>query len=81
MSKTVLISIEKIEKAIYLRGEKVMLDYDLALLYGVETKILNRAIKRNLQRVPLDFMFQLTEDEAEALRCQIGTSNTGRGGP
>jgi hypothetical protein len=81
MSKTDLISIEKIEQAIYfIRGEKVMLDGDLASLYGVETKILNRAVKRNLQRFPPDFMFQLTEDEAEALRCQIGTSNKGRGG-
>jgi hypothetical protein len=81
MSKTDLISTEKIEKAIYLiRGEKVMLDRDLALLYGVETKILNRAVKRNLKRFPLDFMFQLAEDEADALRCQIGTSNKGRGG-
>jgi hypothetical protein len=81
MSKTDLISIEKIEKAIYLiRGEKVMLDRDLAHLYEVETKTLNRAVKRNLQRFPLDFMFQLTEDEADALRYQIGTSNKGRGG-
>jgi ORF6N domain-containing protein len=81
MSKTDLISIEKIEKAIYLiRGEKVMLDRDLALLYGVQTKILNKAVKRNFQRFPADFMFQLTEDEAEALRFQIGTSNRGRGG-
>jgi ORF6N domain len=81
MSKTHLISIEKIEKAIYfIRGEKVMLDRDLAHLYEVETKTLNRAVKRNLQRFPLDFMFQLTEDEAEILRCQIGTSSKGHGG-
>jgi ORF6N domain-containing protein len=81
MTKADLISIEKIEKAIYLiRGEKVMLDRDLALLYGVETKILNKAVKRNFQRFPPDFMFQLTEDEAETLRFQIGTSNKGRGG-
>lgn len=81
MSNTNLISIEKIEKAIYLiRGEKVMLDRDLALLYGVETKLLNRAVKRNPQRFPPDFMFQLTPEEAEILRCQIGTSNAGRGG-
>ena len=78
MSKEDLISLEKAEQVIYLiRGEKVMLDRDLALLYGVETKTLNRAVKRNLQRFPLDFMFQLTEDEAEDLRCQIGTSNKG----
>ena len=81
MSTTNLIPIERIEKAIYLiRGEKVMLDRDLALLYDVETKVLNRAVKRNLQRFPLDFMFQLTSDEAEVLRCQIGTSKKGRGG-
>ena len=81
MSTTNLIPIERIEKAIYLiRGEKVMLDRDLALLYDVETKVLNRAVKRNLQRFPLDFMFQLTFDEAEVLRCQIGTSKKGRGG-
>jgi hypothetical protein len=58
----------------------VMLDHDLALLYGVETKVLNRAVKRNLQRFPLDFMFQLTPEEADVLRCQIGTSKKGRGG-
>ena len=81
MNNTDLIPSEKIEKAIYLiRGEKVMLDRDLALLYGVETKVLNRAVKRNLQRFPPDFMFQLTTKEAESLRCQIGTSNEGRGG-
>jgi hypothetical protein len=81
MNKTDLLSIEKIEKAIYfIRGEKVMLDRDLALLYGVQTKSLNKAVKRNLQRFPPDFMFQLTEDEAEALRFQIGTSNKRRGG-
>jgi hypothetical protein len=81
MGKTDLIPSERIEHAIYLiRGEKVMLDHDLALLYGVETKALNRAVKRNLPRFPSDFMFQLTVDEAELLRCQIGTSNEGRGG-
>ncbi len=81
MSKTDLISIEKIEKAIYfIRGEKVMLDRDLAHLYEVATKTLNRAVKRNLQRFPLDFMFQLTEEEAEILRYQIGTSSLRHGG-
>ena len=81
MSNTDLIPSEKIEKAIYLiRGEKVMLDRDLALLYEVETKALNRAVKRNLQRFPSDFMFQLTAEEADFLRCQIGTSKKGRGG-
>ena len=81
MTNTNLIPIEKIEKAIYLiRGEKVMLDRDLALLYQVNTKTLNRAVKRNLKRFPLDFMFQLTTDEADVLRYQIGTSKKGRGG-
>jgi hypothetical protein len=65
---------ERIESAIYLiRGEKVMLDRDLALLYEVETKVLNRAVKRNLQRFPSDFMFQLTAEEADRLRCQPQT--------
>lgn len=81
MSNTDLIAIERIEHAIYLiRGEKVMLDRDLASLYGVETKILNRAVKRNLPRFPSDFMFQVTTDEADVLRCQIGTSKKGSGG-
>jgi hypothetical protein len=81
MSNTDLITSETIEKTIYLlRGEKVMLDRDLALLYEVETKALNRAVRRNLQRFPRDFMFQLTAEEAYVLRCQIGTSKKGRGG-
>jgi hypothetical protein len=81
MTNTNLVPIERIEKVIYLiRSEKVMLDRDLASLYGVETKMLNRAVKRNLKRFPSDFMFQLTQDEADLLRCQIGTSKTGRGG-
>ena len=81
MDKTDLLPSERIEKAIYLiRGEKVMLDGDLAVLYGVETGALNRAVKRKLKRFPPDFMFQLTTDEADLLRCQIGISNKGRGG-
>ena len=81
MSNTSLILSERIEKAIYLiRGEKVIVDRDLASLYEVETKMLNRAVKRNLKRFPSDFMFQLTADEADVLRYQIGTSKKGRGG-
>src|ERR1051325_4958147 len=81
MTNTNLVPIERIEKVIYLsRRGKVILDRDLASLYGVETKMLNRAVKRNLKRFPSDFMFQLTQDEADLLRCQIGTSKTGRGG-
>jgi len=57
-----------------------MLDSVLAELYRVETKALNRAVKRNPARFPGDFMFQLTDEEAESLRCQIGTSNDNRGG-
>ena len=74
------LSHEVIERKIYLiRGKKVMLDRDLAGLYEVETKTLNRAVKRNLNRFPNDFMFQLVNEEAKRLRYQIGTSNK-RGG-
>ena len=75
------LELAKIEQRIFLvRGQKVMLDADLAELYQVETKALNRAVKRNGDRFPKDFMFQLKEDEAESLRYQIGTSKQGRGG-
>jgi len=75
------IPVENIAHKIYrIRGNKVMLDSDLAGLYGVETKQLNRAVKRNLDRFPADFMFQLTEDETIFLRCQSGTSKNERGG-
>ena len=63
-----------------LRGQKVILDSDLAVIYGVETKALNRAVKRNSKRFPPDFIFQLTRDEVENLRCQIGTSSLSYGG-
>jgi hypothetical protein len=63
-----------------IRGKRVMLDSDLADLYGVETKQLNRAVKRNIERFPEDFMFQLTDREIVDLRCQIGTSKERRGG-
>jgi len=80
-SKQLPIPVERIEKAILLvRGQKVMLDTDLAELYGVETGALNRAVKRNIQRFPEDFMFQLTGEETERLRCQTGISKAGRGG-
>jgi hypothetical protein len=71
-----------IESRIWLiRGHKVLLDSDLAALYQVETGALNRAVKRNRDRFPEDFMFQLSAREVdELLRCQIGTSNEGRGG-
>ena len=75
-----LLPAERIEHAILVvRGERVMLDEDIAALYGVETKTLIRAMKRNLDRFPLDFMFQVTQEEVEILRYQFGTSK-GRGG-
>ena len=68
----------KIDERIYsVRGRQVMIDRDLALLYGVETKQLNRAVKRNIERFPDDFMFQLTAIECS--RCQIGTLNITQG--
>ena len=71
----------QIKNLIYeIRGYKVMLDSDLADLYEIETKMLNRAVKRNPTRFPKNFMFQLTNEELESLRYQIGTSKTGRGG-
>ena len=74
------IPIEIVERRIYLiRGQKVMLDTDLADLYEVPTKVLNQAVRRNLDRFPEDFMFQLTEEVAAALRSQIVTLEKGRG--
>jgi len=76
-----LIPLERIQNAIFLiRGEKVMIDNDLAALYGVEPKTLNQAVKRNASRFPDDFMFQLTEDEVKSLKCQTGTSSSEYGG-
>lgn len=77
-----IVPLESIERRIFLiRGQKVMLDSDLADLYGVETFNLNKAVKRNVDRFPADFMFQLTPPEADRLRFQIGMSKvTGRGG-
>jgi len=78
---TNIIPTERIQQCIYLiRGEKVMLDKDLAVLYQVETKVLNQSVKRNIDRFPSDFMFQLSEEEADSLRSQSVTSNEGRGG-
>ena len=80
-AERLLVPVELIERRIYLiRGQKVMLDSELAGLYQVETKALNRAVQRNRARFPEDFMFRLTPEEAESLRLQIGTSKAGRGG-
>lgn len=71
-----LITVEMIErKILMIRGEKVMLDADLAELYEVETKMLVRAVKRNIDRFPSDFMIQLNKEEFENLRFQFGTSS------
>ena len=78
MSSKSLIPIEKITGKIYLiRNEKVLIDADLAELYGVETKVLNQAVKRNLNRFPDDFMFQLSDKEFKILRSQTVTSSWG----
>lgn len=73
---TRLVSVERIENKIFqIRGKKVMLDKDLARLYGVETKYLTRQVRRNIKRFPDDFMFELTKEEF--LRCRIVTSKRG----
>ncbi len=71
-----MIPTERIERVIYIiRGHRVMLDEDLARLYGVETKALNRAVKRNQERFPIDFSFSLAQEEWDNLKCQFGTSS------
>jgi len=77
-----LIPVERIEGAILeIRGRKVMLDADLAALYGVSTKRMNEQVRRNAARFPEDFMFRLSADEYAALRSQIATSNAVAGSP
>jgi phage regulator Rha-like protein len=79
MAKTVML--EPVEPLILVvRGERTILDVDLARIYGVPTKRLNEQVKRNLDRFPADFLFQLTRSEVGSLRSQIATSNVGRGG-
>src|SRR5215213_2917505 len=73
-------SVQFIERRIYLiRGHKVMIDVDLAELYGVTTRALNQQVQRNRKRFPEDFMFQLTKEEAEILRSQFVTSKSTHG--
>lgn len=73
-----LVAVDNIKPLIkIIRGQQVMLDKDLATLYGVEAKVLNQAVKRNIERFPDDFRFQLTKEEC--LRSQIATLNAGRG--
>ena len=80
MDNLAVINEETLKDKIYsLRGLQVMLDRDLAELYGVETKVFNQAVKRNIERFPNPFMFQLTEDEHSSLRSQIVTLKNQRG--
>lgn len=79
-SKSIILTGHIESLILFIRGQKVMLDQDLANLYNVETKNLNKAMKRNLERFPEDFMFQLNKKEWNILRCQIGTSKEERGG-
>ena len=77
--KTQLVQPEQIEQVVLLiRGQRVMLDRDLAALYGVETGNLNKAVQRNADRFPTDFIFQLTADETEALRFHFGSLKRGQ---
>jgi hypothetical protein len=81
MDSEAIAPLEHIQQAIYeIRGQRVMLDSDLAALYGVTTSRLNEQVKRNLARFPADFMFRLTAEEEGSLRSQIAISNDGRGG-
>jgi hypothetical protein len=81
MNNSGLIPVDRIEQSVYLvRGQRIMLDSDLAVLYGVTTGNLNKAVQRNLDRFPSDFMFQLTDQEARNLIFQIGRSSFGYGG-
>ena len=74
--KQEIVPAARIARSIYLlRGQKVMLDFDLSVLYGVATKVLNQAVKRNRERFPNDFMFQLSAEEARSLRSQFVTLN------
>ena len=80
-AKSAELAVEQLEQTIHLiRGHKVLLDRDLAALYGVETKILNRAVRRNIDRFPSDFMFTLTREEAQRSRFQFGTLNANQRG-
>jgi hypothetical protein len=79
MSPPNKLTTDQLSRLIYeIRGERVMLDSDLAAIYGVETKALNRAAKRNADRFPKDFMFQISSREWQNLKCQIGTSSSDR---
>jgi hypothetical protein len=79
--RVIALRFQSIKQSIFqIRGEKVMLDFHLAELYGVPTKRLKEQVRRNSERFPADFMFELTEEEEHLLRSQIATSKQGRGG-
>lgn len=79
-SRTTLVPLERITCSILvLRGQRVILDADLAAIYGVQTRVLNQAVKRNIDRFPEDFMFRLTREETELSRSQSVILNLGRG--
>jgi len=81
ITSSLSVSVRLIERRIYLiRGQKVMIDFDLAELYGVTTSRLNEQVNRNKRRFPEDFMFRLTQDEAESLESHFAVSNRRRGG-
>lgn len=78
MNSKLILSEENISNTIYyIRNQKVMLDRDLALLYGIETRVLKQAVRRNMSRFPEDFMFELSKEEFQNLTSQIVTSSWG----
>ena len=79
-SKDLILEKRILQIIMMVRGEKVILDSDLAKLYGVETRRLNEQVRRNIEKFPEDFMFQLTKEEFENLKSQIATSSSGWGG-
>lgn len=75
-----MMELQIIQSKIYeVRGQKVMFDFDLAEMYGTETKYLKRSVKSNIKRFPVDFMFEVAKDEWDSLRCSFSTLNSGRG--
>ena len=81
LTETAIVTLDQVERSIYLiRGQKVMLDSELAELYGVTTGRMNEQVRRNIERFPDDFMLQLTRDEFDNLISQFATSSSGWGG-
>ena len=80
MSEETKVTSIRLDRILFLRGQRVVLDEDLAAVFGVSTKRLNEQIRRNLERFPGDFLFQLSDQEVSDLTSQIATSKKGRGG-